>query len=169
MSNKTPQGTPPPAELPEALQAPDPESPAGKLFEAARQQFIEAGFEGSPTRAIAERAGMNAALIHYYFGTKEKLYLRVLAAGDDGCDPFPGGGPFRCAAGGGPAGGFSRPDARVVRAAPRHRPPAASRGGSGSHRTCAASSGCWGRWGRWGMRCPAGTAGQGRHGGGAPA
>lgn len=67
------------AQLPDSLQAPDPESPAGKLFEAARQQFIEAGYEASPTRAIAERAGMNAALIHYYFGTKEKLYLRVLA------------------------------------------------------------------------------------------
>lgn len=66
-------------DLPESLQAPEPDSPAGKLFEAARQQFIEAGFEGSPTRAIAERAGMNAALIHYYFGTKEKLYRRVLA------------------------------------------------------------------------------------------
>ncbi|MCB1047137.1 MAG: TetR/AcrR family transcriptional regulator [Calditrichaeota bacterium] len=65
--------------LPESISTPQPETPAGQLFAAARQAFIELGFEGATTRQIAERAGMNPALIHYYFGTKEKLYRRVLA------------------------------------------------------------------------------------------
>lgn len=66
-------------DLPEELREPDSASPAGRIFDAAREVFAERGFDGSSTRAIAERAGMNQALVHYYFGSKEKLYRRVLA------------------------------------------------------------------------------------------
>jgi AcrR family transcriptional regulator len=66
--------------IPAELTPPDPESPRGRILEAARQIFAEHGFEGASTRALAEGAGVNLAMIHYYFGSKEQLYERVLAS-----------------------------------------------------------------------------------------
>jgi AcrR family transcriptional regulator len=58
----------------------DPESPRGRILAAARRSFAERGFEAASTRTIAERAGVNLAMVHYYFGSKEALYRRMLAA-----------------------------------------------------------------------------------------
>ncbi|WP_323036477.1 TetR/AcrR family transcriptional regulator [Pararhodobacter sp.] len=49
------------------------------FLDAAEVVFAESGFHGATTRAIAERAQANAALIHYYFGSKEALYEAVVA------------------------------------------------------------------------------------------
>lgn len=49
------------------------------ILDAAEIVFAENGFHGATTRAIAECAGANAALIHYYFGTKEALFETVFA------------------------------------------------------------------------------------------
>jgi AcrR family transcriptional regulator len=49
------------------------------ILDAAERVFAESGFHGATTRAIAEAAGANAALIHYYFGSKENLYETVIA------------------------------------------------------------------------------------------
>ncbi|NOZ63249.1 MAG: TetR/AcrR family transcriptional regulator [Calditrichaeota bacterium] len=49
-----------------------------KIKAAAREIFLEKGKDGARMRAIAERAGVNKALVHYYFRSKEKLYLAVL-------------------------------------------------------------------------------------------
>lgn len=49
------------------------------ILDAAEIVFAENGFHGATTRAIAERAGANAALIHYYFGSKEALFETVFA------------------------------------------------------------------------------------------
>ena len=67
------------AELPPHLREPDPHSPAARIFTAARSCFAREGFSAASTRAIAEAAGMNQALVHYYFGSKAALYQRVLA------------------------------------------------------------------------------------------
>jgi AcrR family transcriptional regulator len=48
-----------------------------RIFEAARQSFIEKGLEGAKMQEIADRAGINKALLHYYFRTKEKLFEAV--------------------------------------------------------------------------------------------
>src|ERR1043166_6846658 len=40
---------------------------------AAERLFAEHGFEGTSVRDIAQEAGVNAAMISYYFGSKEKL------------------------------------------------------------------------------------------------
>ena len=48
-----------------------------RIFEAARQAFIEKGLEGAKMQEIADRAGINKALLHYYFRTKEKLFEAV--------------------------------------------------------------------------------------------
>jgi AcrR family transcriptional regulator len=40
--------------------------------------FTEKGFSGARTRDIAEEAGINLALLNYYFRTKEKLFEQVM-------------------------------------------------------------------------------------------
>lgn len=47
------------------------------ILEAAEQEFLEKGFAGAKTTAIAKRAGVNHAMIHYYFRTKESLFTMV--------------------------------------------------------------------------------------------
>jgi TetR/AcrR family transcriptional regulator len=49
------------------------------LIEAAEWIFAERGFGGATTAAIAERAGVPKANLHYYFVTKEALYRAVVA------------------------------------------------------------------------------------------
>ncbi|MFT3739236.1 MAG: TetR/AcrR family transcriptional regulator [Breznakibacter sp.] len=41
---------------------------------AARQEFTEKGLNGARMQEIANRAGINKALLHYYFKTKENLF-----------------------------------------------------------------------------------------------
>lgn len=49
-----------------------------KILKAAKSEFAERGFTGARMNAIAQRANCNQALIHYYFKTKENLYVEVL-------------------------------------------------------------------------------------------
>ncbi|NJK98093.1 MAG: TetR/AcrR family transcriptional regulator [Bacteroidales bacterium] len=44
------------------------------IFNAAKEEFIEKGFDGTRMQEIAKRAGINKALLHYYYRTKEKLF-----------------------------------------------------------------------------------------------
>ncbi len=44
------------------------------ILDAAKQVFLEKGFDGARMQHIADKAGLNKALIHYYFRTKEKLF-----------------------------------------------------------------------------------------------
>ena len=68
------------------------------ILAAARARFADRGFGGTTIRAVASDAGVDAALVHHYFGTKDDLFLAamqlpvdprqllapVLAAGVDG-------------------------------------------------------------------------------------
>lgn len=45
---------------------------------AAMEEFNQKGVYGARMQAIADRAKVNKALLHYYFRSKERLYLRVL-------------------------------------------------------------------------------------------
>ena len=47
------------------------------ILDAAEQEFLDKGFAGAKTTAIAKRAGVNHAMIHYYFRTKENLFTMV--------------------------------------------------------------------------------------------
>ena len=49
-----------------------------RILEAARQRLVEEGYARLSTRQIAAEAGVNHALIHYYFGTKDQLVIAVL-------------------------------------------------------------------------------------------
>lgn len=44
-----------------------------KILEAAEELFAEKSYEGTSIRDIAQKAGINIAMISYYFGSKEKL------------------------------------------------------------------------------------------------
>jgi len=48
-----------------------------KIFEAASAEFEEKGMTGARMQDIADRAGINKALLHYYFRTKDKLFEAV--------------------------------------------------------------------------------------------
>ena len=50
-----------------------------KIFEAAVDVFEEKGLTGARMQEIADKAGINKALLHYYFRTKEKLFDAVFA------------------------------------------------------------------------------------------
>ncbi|MBL7712800.1 MAG: TetR/AcrR family transcriptional regulator [Chitinophagaceae bacterium] len=49
-----------------------------KIRNAARKVFHSKGFAATRTRDIAEEAGMNLALLNYYFRSKEKLFALVM-------------------------------------------------------------------------------------------
>lgn len=49
-----------------------------QILEAARTEFAERGYESTSMRGIAGRAGVNAALLHHYFGTKEQLFVAAV-------------------------------------------------------------------------------------------
>jgi len=48
-----------------------------KIFEAATEVFVEKGMDGARMQDIATQAGINKALLHYYYRTKEKLFTAV--------------------------------------------------------------------------------------------
>lgn len=48
-----------------------------KIFEAATEVFLEKGMDGARMQDIADRAGINKSLLHYYYRTKERLFNAV--------------------------------------------------------------------------------------------
>ena len=44
------------------------------MLDAAEALFAEHGYEGTTTRMLAKEAGVNIAMVSYYFGSKEKLF-----------------------------------------------------------------------------------------------
>lgn len=51
-----------------------------KIFDAAHEVFLQKGMDGAKMQEIADRAGINKALLHYYYRSKEKLYESVARA-----------------------------------------------------------------------------------------
>ncbi|HET9949493.1 MAG TPA: helix-turn-helix domain-containing protein [Longimicrobiales bacterium] len=49
-----------------------------RFLDAAERLLVEVGYAGISTRRLAEEAGANHGLVHYYFGSMEELFLRVL-------------------------------------------------------------------------------------------
>jgi TetR/AcrR family transcriptional regulator len=78
--------SPRPAKSSANARRPPPRRPPGtkrlaneaRILKAAEEVFATAGFSGARTAAIAKRADVPKANLHYYFGTKEALYRRVL-------------------------------------------------------------------------------------------
>jgi len=57
---------------------PDSLSTEEKIKAAARKVFLRKGFSATRTRDIAEEAGINLALLNYYFRSKQKLFEEVM-------------------------------------------------------------------------------------------
>src|SRR5579872_5163946 len=54
------------------------ESTEEKIMQAAKKLFTQNGFAATRTRDIAKEAGINLALLNYYFRSKEKLFDIVM-------------------------------------------------------------------------------------------
>jgi AcrR family transcriptional regulator len=50
----------------------------GQILEAARTAFAEKGFGRTTIRSVAAGAGVDPALVHHYFGSKDDLFLAAL-------------------------------------------------------------------------------------------
>lgn len=49
-----------------------------KILDVALELFAQKGFEGTSTREICKKAGVNISLISYYFGGKTELYQKIV-------------------------------------------------------------------------------------------
>jgi AcrR family transcriptional regulator len=50
-----------------------------KIIAAAKRVFIQKGIDGARMQEIADEAGINKSLLHYYFRSKDKLFDRVFS------------------------------------------------------------------------------------------
>ena len=48
--------------------------------------LVEVGYAGITTRALADKAGVNNGLVHYYFGSMEEVFVQVLERFTDRVD-----------------------------------------------------------------------------------
>ena len=48
------------------------------ILKAAENEFLDKGFVGAKTTEIARLAGVNHAMLHYYFRTKEIFSMKYL-------------------------------------------------------------------------------------------
>ena len=72
-TRKSPPGRPAAASAP-----PGTASAHARILEAATGEFAERGYDGARIDAIARRAGVNKALLYYYFPNKGELYRRLV-------------------------------------------------------------------------------------------
>lgn len=69
-----------------AVSAPTDSKPAGRIRQknqhailaAAAEEFARHGFKGTSMNSIAQAVGLPKANLHYYFSSKEGLYIAVL-------------------------------------------------------------------------------------------
>ena len=59
------------------------------ILAASREAFAERGYDGASIRLIAAGAGVDPALVHHYFGTKDQLFLAVMQAPMDPAELLP--------------------------------------------------------------------------------
>lgn len=60
------------------------------VLTAARDVFADRGYDGASIRAIAAAAGVDPALVHHYFGTKEQLFVAAMRAPVNPAEVLPG-------------------------------------------------------------------------------
>ena len=65
--------------MPRTGRRPGPTTSRQAILEAARHQFAESGYELTSIRAVAAAAGVDAALVVHFFGTKDELFRAAVA------------------------------------------------------------------------------------------
>ena len=56
----------------------EPQSTEEKIIASALAEFAEHGYEGARVDRIADRAGVNKAMIYYHYKGKENLYEKII-------------------------------------------------------------------------------------------
>lgn len=56
-----------------------PTTTADEILAAARSLFAQQGYRGTTVRAVAAEAGVTAALVHHFYGSKERLFVAATA------------------------------------------------------------------------------------------
>ncbi len=56
----------------------DPQATRKRILNSAKREFAQRGYSGAKVDSIARGAEANPALVHYYFGSKERLYVELL-------------------------------------------------------------------------------------------
>ncbi|MEQ1515411.1 MAG: TetR/AcrR family transcriptional regulator [Usitatibacteraceae bacterium] len=59
-------------------ETPKADSVRARLLQAAKANFLADDYHQVSTRQIADQAGVNVSMIHYYFGSKEGLYEEMI-------------------------------------------------------------------------------------------
>lgn len=57
---------------------PGPTETREKILAAAREMFAEKGYDGVSLRAIARAAGVDPALVHHFFGSKDGVFVEAM-------------------------------------------------------------------------------------------
>jgi len=57
---------------------PGPTGTRDDILDAARRLFGERGYDGTTIRAVAAEAGVNPALVHHFFGSKEQIFVAAV-------------------------------------------------------------------------------------------
>src|SRR5215831_5817845 len=58
-----------------------------RILAAAKKVFLTKGMDGARMQDIADAAGINKALLHYYFRSKEKLFEKIFTEAMSGLFP----------------------------------------------------------------------------------
>src|SRR6266511_4300692 len=58
----------------------DAQATRRQILASSRGQFARLGLAGASVRSIARDAGVSLAMVHHYFGSKEKLYAACVDA-----------------------------------------------------------------------------------------
>ncbi|MEV5980876.1 TetR family transcriptional regulator [Streptomyces sp. NPDC052114] len=76
MTPGAPSGPPAPRRRgrPSRTQSENGPATRDRILDAAREEFSERGYEKTSVRGIAKAAGVDSALVHHYFGTKEQVF-----------------------------------------------------------------------------------------------
>jgi AcrR family transcriptional regulator len=75
-STSEPSTAPPPSRR--SGRRPGGQDTSAALLDAARAVFTESGYDGATVRAIAARAGVDAAMVNHWFGSKEGLFAEAI-------------------------------------------------------------------------------------------
>lgn len=60
-----------------------------QVLDAARTEFADKGYDGTSVRGIARAAGVDPALVHHYFGSKEQVFVAAMALPMDPATALP--------------------------------------------------------------------------------
>ena len=60
------------------MESREPKNKEQAIMEAAEELFLDMGYNQATTTLIAKRAGVTHAMLHYYFRTKEHVFMKVL-------------------------------------------------------------------------------------------